>query len=412
MRGVSVRAGLIALMLATSATAALAAGFALREQSAEGQGSSFAGVAAGTNGLSSMFWNPATIVLHDGFNSESNVSLVLPSSRAKNAVGGGVPPGFEDTGNIGVTAIVPASYYTYQVNEMIFLGLGTTAPFGLETENRRGWAGALHGTESEIFSINVNPNIALKINDQLAIAVGLQAEYFEAKLRGGAPVSGAPLSSIKGDDIDIGFTAGILFQPTDTTQIGLGFRSSIDHTLDGRAIIIPLGFGGSIKADVETPELVTFGVRQDVSDSLTLLAGVEWANWSRIDNLNVVADLTGATVALTPLDWDDSWFFSIGAEYRIDEKWTLRAGFAYEDSGIPTATRTPRLPDNDRYWLSVGASYQLYDWLRANVAYSHVFMDDDAVNLAPGTTIPPLPGLTATYEQSIDIISASATIDW
>jgi long-chain fatty acid transport protein len=375
-----------------------------------GKGASFAGVAAGTDGLSSMFWNPATIVLHDGFNSESNVSLILPFSRAKNGVSGGVPPGFSDSGDIGETAIVPTSYYTYKVSDVVYLGLGINAPFGLETKNRANWAGALHGTKSELFSFNVNPNVAIKLTDELAVAVGLQVEYFEARLKSGLPVTGTQLAKIKGDDVDVGFTAGLLFQPTDSTQIGVGFRSSIDHKLEDNSRIG--GFFGPTSADIEIPEIVTFGLRHDLDERFTFLAGVEWTNWSRIENLTVVSKATGATLTFVPLNWHDSWFFSLGGEYHIDDRWTVRAGVAYEDSGVPTATRTPRLPDNDRYWLSVGASYQLTDSIRANIGYSHVFMDDGKVNIPAGVTIPPLPALSATYEQSIDIVSASATINW
>jgi long-chain fatty acid transport protein len=265
MRSFTVKASIAALAITMTATGAYAAGFALREQSAEGQGASFAGVAAGTEGLSSLFWNPATIVLHDGFNSESNVSLVLPSSRAKNGVSPGVPAAFSNSGDIGVATIIPTSYYTYKVSDVVYLGLGINAPFGLETKNRANWAGAPHGTKSEIFSFNVNPNIALKITDELAVAVGLQVEYFDAKLKAGLPVTGTQIAKIKGDDIDVGFTAGILFQPTDATQIGLGFRSSIDHKLDGKATVGP--FFGPITANVETPEIVTFGLRHDFDET-------------------------------------------------------------------------------------------------------------------------------------------------
>jgi long-chain fatty acid transport protein len=73
---------------------------------------------------------------------------------------------------------------------------------------------------------------------------------------------------------------------------------------------------------------------------------------------------------------------------------------------VPTSTRTPRIPDNDRYWVSVGATYQVNDWLKANLAYSHVFVEDGDVALTGPTP------LYATFKQSIDIISASAAIDW
>ena len=62
---------------------AAAGGFAVREQSTEGQGASFAGIAAGGSDLSSMFVNPATITLFEGMQSEGNASLILPYSKAK-----------------------------------------------------------------------------------------------------------------------------------------------------------------------------------------------------------------------------------------------------------------------------------------------------------------------------------------
>ena len=129
-------------LAACSATAASAAGFAIREQSAEGLGASFAGVAAGTGGLSSMFWNAATMTLHEdeGFQSESNYSLIVPYSRAKNGVGGFGGSG--DSGNIAELVFAPASYYVYQANDRLFVGLGLNSPFGLSTESDV-WAGSL-----------------------------------------------------------------------------------------------------------------------------------------------------------------------------------------------------------------------------------------------------------------------------
>ena len=126
----------------------MAGGFAVREQSAEGQGSSFAGVAAGTNGLSAMFWNPATISQHNdqGYTSESNISLILPNSEAEGATGF---VGNPDSGNIGVLGIVPASYSVYGLTDEITLGLAVAAPYGLAT-NADQWMGSLHGDKSEI----------------------------------------------------------------------------------------------------------------------------------------------------------------------------------------------------------------------------------------------------------------------
>ncbi|MGQ0486235.1 MAG: OmpP1/FadL family transporter [Hyphomicrobiales bacterium] len=396
------------VLAACSATAASAAGFAIREQSAEGLGASFAGVAAGLDGLSSMFWNPATMTLHEdeGLQSESNYSLTLPYMRAKD--GGfapGVPaPGLNDSGDIGELAFAAASYYVYQVNDRLFAGLNLNSPFGLDTE-ANDWAGSVHGSQSSLWTINANPNVAYKLSDEISVAAGVQIQYANADLESADPVTGAGISDVEGDDFGVGFTAGLLFTPGDTTQIGIGFRSTIEHELEGD------GFAGyytgGMTTPLDTPEIVTIGIRQQIGERWTAMAGAEWTNWSRFESLTTYSDPGGVTLTSTQQNWKDSWFVSLGAEYAYNDTLTLRAGLAYEDSGVPDSTRTPRIPDNDRYWVSVGATYQVNNWLKANLAYSHAFVEDGDVALSG-----PVTPLHATFKQSIDIVSASAAIDW
>jgi len=390
-------------LAACSATAASAAGFAIREQSAEGLGASFAGVAAGTDGLSSMFWNAATMTLHEdeGFQSESNYSLIVPYSRAKNGVGG--LGGSGDSGNIAELVFAPASYYVYQVNDRLFVGLGLNSPFGLSTESDV-WAGSRHGSESSLFTFNANPNVAYKLSDDISVSAGFQLQYADVNFETVDPATGAMVDNVEGDDFGVGFTAGVLFTPSDTTQVGLGFRSMIEHNLDGNGFVGQ--YAGGMTVPLDTPEIVTLGIRQEIDERWTAMAGVEWTNWSRFKNLTVYSDPGGGMLSTTPEKWKDSWFVSLGGEYAYSDALTLRAGVAYEDSGVPDATRTPRIPDNNRYWVSVGATWQVNDWLKANLAYSHAFVEDGDVAL----TGPP--SLTATFKQSIDIVSASAAIDW
>ncbi len=390
-------------LAACSATAATAAGFAIREQSAEGLGASFAGVAAGLDGLSSMFWNPATMTLHEGegLQSESNWSPIMPYSRAKDGAGG--LGGSSDSGNIGKLLLAPASYYTYQVNDRLFVGLGINSPFGLSTESDV-WAGSMHGSESSLLTINANPNVAYKLSDEISVAAGIQLQYADANFESVDPATGATVDNVEGDDFGMGFTAGLLFTPGDTTQIGIGFRSTIEHELKGNGSVGP--YAGGLTTPLDTPEIVTLGIRQKIDERWTAMAGAEWTNWSRFKSLTVYSDPGGAVLSSTPENWKDSWFVSLGGEYAYSDTLTLRAGLAYEDSGVPDSTRTPRIPDNNRYWVSVGASYRVNDWLKTNLAYSHAFVENGDVAL---TGPPPL---SATFKQSIDIVSASASIDW
>jgi long-chain fatty acid transport protein len=396
---------LAGLGMVLAGSTALAGGFAVREQSAEGLGSAFAGIAAGTDGLSSMFWNPATISQHNsqGYISENNASLILPYSRAKNGVG---PGPFPDSGNIGLTGFVPSSYSTYGLTDELTLGLAITAPYGLGTESDV-WRGSPNGSKSKIFTINVNPVVAYKPADWITLAVGAQGEYFRARLQSQNPGTGAKFFGVDANDIAFGLTAGVLLEPTDDLDIGIGFRSSIKHDLKGD------GFLGAVTGDasatIKTPETVTVGLKYQANDQWAFMGGVEWANWSRIDNLVINLPPVPPATLTTPEHWKDSWFFSVGTEYAWNDALTLRGGLAYEKSPVPDSTRTPRLPDNDRYWVSVGAGYKFNDWFTANIGYSHVFVKDGSIALtAPPASFP----LSATFKQHIDIVSASAVIDW
>jgi long-chain fatty acid transport protein len=140
------------------------------------------------------------------------------------------------------------------------------------------------------------------------------------------------------------------------------------------------------------------------------MGGVEWSNWSRFEDLTLVNRDTGAIVGQTIEDWNDGWFFSVGAEYAYSDTLKLRGGLAYEISPVPDATRTPRSPDNDRYWASIGASYRFTDKMTAHLSYTHVFIKDGSVDLA-ATPSAPAP-LVANFEQNVDIISVGLTRDW
>jgi long-chain fatty acid transport protein len=379
-------------LLLAGTSSALAGGFAVREQSTIGQGASFAGVAAGGGGLSSLFWNPAISSEYNefGFISENNAALILPYSKSDLG-----------SGNIGKWAIVPAGYYSYAFNDQLTIAGSLNAPLGLTTDGRDGWAGSLLGDLSEVKTYNFNPSASYKLNDMISVGVGAQIEYMTVDLTSRLPGSGTKAFRTKGDDIGLGFTAGVLFEPTDTTDIGIGFRSSVSHVLKGDGFHLP-AVNSAIRAKFQAPETLTVGVRQKVGEQLTLLGGVEWANWSRFKELRIT-DASGAPfVAPTAFNWKDSWYFSAGAEFAYNDALTLRGGLAYEKSPVPDATRSVRVPDNDRTWVSLGASYQFSESMRANLAYSHVFIADGDVG-AP---------LNTSFKQHLDIVSVGLTRDW
>ena len=366
-----------AITLAT-VSAAQAGGFALREQSAYGQGMSFAGVAAGGS-LSSMFWNPATLSQVMGLEFESGISGIIPISEVLVTTGAGSP---FDEGDIGQDALVPNSYAAYRVNDKIIVGVGINGAFGLSTEYNPGGVIATNGIAgvSDIFSLNVNPNVAYQINDYVTIAAGLQIQYSDAEIN---PVLAHPIAGLgllDGDDISFGFTAGVHIMASENTEIGLGYRSWQEVDLDGTFAVAAFGPAFASTASLELPDMVTFGIRHKINDYWRVMAGVEWTNWSRFDTVVVTG---GPAPVLLPFDYNDGWYFSAGAEYMWNDQLTLRGGVGWELSPLDNANRTFRLPDDDRLWLSAGASYKANDRYSFDVGYS--FLTTFDTQIVPAT---------------------------
>ncbi len=91
---------------------------------------------------------------------------------------------------------------------------------------------------------------------------------------------------------------------------------------------------------------------------------------------------------------------------------TLRIGGAYDQSPVPDAERrTPRLPDTDRYWLAIGASYEPNPRFKLDFGYTHIFMDDGHINQRVGDEGNTFRGnLNMDYENQVDIIAVQARI--
>ena len=425
---------LSALLAFTSG--AEAGGFAVREQSAEFQGASFAGNAASGGGLSGMFWNPAVAAYAPaGIYNESHYSgifgHVTMTGDTTSALGTsvGLP---QSSGNVAVPALVPSTYASYRLDDRLVLAISINSPFGLKTEpSNRTWSGQTFVRTSEIKTYNFAPTLAYKLMPTVSIGVGVQIEHMVGRLKSASAVAGPTADQntiIKGDDTAFGFTAGINWTPTEATSIGLGYRSSINHNLQGTisrpgSSIPTLAGGSSIQASLNTPETVSLSMRHALTDRLTVLATGEWSNWSRVEKLDIVCHANvpggagfcaagnGFNATSLPLGWNDGWMFALGGEYQFSDHLKLRTGFAYEISPIQDATaRTQRVPDVDRIWASAGATYKWSDKVAFDLGYSHIFgigNSDIDRTTGSGATFQHFIG---KVDSSADIVSASMKI--
>jgi long-chain fatty acid transport protein len=434
-------------------TGAYASGFALIEQSVSGMGIAYASGAAGTDDASSIFFNPATMARLEGRNVTGGLQVLHtnvdfsgkgfynPSNQANQLLGiGGVSTGNNRHDDLGLTQAIPQAAYSQQFHEKLWFGLTVNVPFGLKTKYDDSWVGRYSAIKSHLKTVNINPALAFRFNERASIGAGVSALYADGELTnaidggligslqsiqmGGGPIPGwVPGSStldskakLTGDDWGYGWNVGLLLEPTERTRFGLQYRSKIDLTLKGDVRVNGpvVNFNDGAKLDLTLPASTSLSAYHELTSKWAIMADVTWTNWDKLDELRVEFDNGGEN--LTPLDWNNSIRVSLGASYRHNEHWLYRAGFAYDETPVPNARlRTPRVPDEDRYWLSLGARYSHTKDLTFDFAYAHLFVDDSRVksNDAYDPTTGQTSGfhsLNGDYNSKVDILGVQ--VNW
>lgn len=392
-----------------------AAGFALIEQNASGMGNAYAGAAAVAQDASTVFFNPAGMTLLP----ERQLVVAGHLIKPKAEFAGTVTPaslGGGNGGDAGGLAFVPNAYYVHRLTQDIHVGVGVNAPFGLKTEYEPTWMGRTQAIESEIKTINLNPSVAWKLNDAVSLGAGLSIQYAEATLSNSA--NGAGIAKVQGDDYGWGFNLGLLWQPSAATRIGLAYRSEIEYTLEGNvefSVATPLN--GGVTARATMPDSASLSLFHKLSPKWDLLADLTWTGWSDFKELRIVRN-GGVTLGLTPENWDNSYRYSVGLNYHLDQNLTLRGGVAFDETPVSDAFRTARIPDEDRTWVAVGAQYRLSPNSTVDVGYAHLFVKDARIEKREWSQINPPPALpteiilSGTYDGSVDILSAQLTYNF
>ena len=397
-------------------TGAQAAGFALIEQSASGMGNAFAGGAAAAEDASTIYFNPAGMTYISGTQAVGALHLINPNAEFndKGSVKAtGFPPKGDEGPNAGNLAFVPNFYLMTEITPSVKAGIGVNAPFGLKTEYGDKWIGRFQADKSEVKTININPAIAFKVNDQLSLGFGFSAMYAEATLtRQVNRVLAAERDvEIKGDDWGFGFNLGAIFQATADTRFGVAYRSKVEQHLDGKAkFSAPLSAGNTgVKADIALPENFSVSAFSRLNDTWDLMGDITWTRWSQFKELKIVRD-NGTTLALTPENWDNTMRYSVGVNYHYSDAIKLRAGLAYDQEAIKDEFRTARIPGNDRKWLSLGAGWQVTPSSKLDVGYSHLFISDASIDDDQRTAAKGRNGrLLGEFEGSVDILSMQYT---
>jgi long-chain fatty acid transport protein len=305
-------------------------------------------------------------------------------------------------------ALLPATALRYRINDQWAVGLTATVPFGEVTHYPSAWAGRYYAQTTRLTDYNFTPMVSYQVTPTLTLAGGVQVDYVHAYLSqaldlgsiganlgfpGATPGGNDGRAALRGSDWQVGYVLGTLWQATPALSLGVSYRSEMRQNLAGRETFTydTIGIGSAINAltgaladspgnaRVPLPEQFTGGARYDFGNGWSALTEVEYTGWGAFHELVATTTNPANPANLTVTNWRSTWFGSLGAAYRPDDRWTFRAGTAYDEAAIPKSNVEPRIPDADRYWLALGAGYRWNDHVDINVGYDHLFTPHSTV---------------------------------
>lgn len=416
---------LVCLALAQPLSAQ-AAGFYLQESSVSSLGSAFAGSTVRIDDASTVFFNPAGMtdlerkkhvsagvhILSLESNIEDNGTSNPPSGTG--AISGSDSPyGLEEVPNFYFAA--PTSF-----NEKMWFGFGVNAPFGLKNEYDEDWFGRYDSTKTDLQVINYSGVLAYEVNDKLSIGGGIDIQDANATLEAAARATKDGLSVLTGDDVSWGYNVGLTYKPQPGTEIGAHYRSAITHELEG--YIGAFGTGGADfraagRAGLDLPDILTLGAAHDLDEKWTIMGQFTWFGWNNFDAITATTDESvvvpslgklvpaGDQVSSVKQAYQNTIAIAVGAEYAYSDKWTLRAGYQFDETPTTDEYRTTRTPDGDRNWLTLGATYNINDQVALDMAAAYINVAKEDISLSRNGSGALESSIEATNEADIGIFS-------
>ncbi|HEY0027189.1 MAG TPA: porin [Allosphingosinicella sp.] len=376
-----------ALLLASQP--ALASGFYLQEQSVRGWGRANSGEVA-DQGPASLWWNPAATGWDEGGSASFGATAIVPRGRVEDLGTRidrpGVPP--VPVGGASVLrdpvqkGVLPSAAAALRVGKNISLGLAISSPYSFTTDyDPNGWQ-RFQAIRTRLVTLDVQPSIAFAPSRRFSIGAALNVEYSDAFLSNALPnlAPGSPDARLRltGDGIDFGWSVGAQVRPADRITLGIAYKSSIDHKLDGDVAITGLlgplaarNIQSDIVARFSTPWQLIVGGRFGVTDRVTLNAQAVHVGWSKFERIDLGAPLN----TFIPQGYKNSWSYALGVDAQVSGRLTVRTGIQFDGTPTRDDRRDARVPDSDRVNYNVGASFRMGKRMTLDAAAGYTDFD-------------------------------------
>ncbi len=357
-------------LLALSAAFALLApqlagaeGFAVYEWSAEGMAMGGARMFA-ENDAANMAYNPASITKIKGKALKASATYLSPHGRydVTSKTTGSVVTGE----NRVHPAWVPGIYYVQQLNDKEWFGLGTYSRYGLVSQFERTSLPGSNAFSSKLNGVSLGANYARKFDNKWSASLGAEINYvglqLDKNLLGYMPLH------IEGESYALGWNAAANYEFDDRNEIGVVYRSKINHSMeadvDAHIPLMGMSSYGDGYGKVTLPESLSIGYSHKFNDKTRVELNGIWTRWDRYQNLDITFSNLGGVIGGSlngvqenPKNWSNGWRYALGLEHKLSAKYSALAGIAYDDHSIPYSGGDFMIPTGRRLTYSIGTQY-------------------------------------------------------
>ena len=332
-----------------------AGGFALNEWGARANamGGAMIGLA---DDASAVAYNPAGITQLQGTQTMIGATAIAPK--------GEVTAGNQATTTTRTNIYLPPHVFlTHQLNDKVWLGMGMYTRFGVGTEYLQDWGGTTKVYKAEIASYSFTPNLAVKLTDDLSLALGLDVMYSAADLRQKVNLSPALDLRMTVDGIGVGGQAALHYKLNEQWSAGLVYRTSQLHRDTGKARYVYDNAAVSRRDDtlaisLTLPSSYSAGIAYKPTDKIKVEADAIYTQWGDYKKLTYSFSASPTTNAAGDVvkekDWKNVWRLQLGGEYKYTDWLALRAGVVWDQDPIRDGFVDYMLPSNDRWIYSTG----------------------------------------------------------
>ena len=319
------------------------AGFALYEYSAR---TTAMGGATMTNGAepASLATNPALITELEG--TQAQIGMAIVTADATTTVAN------QSRSLKNDVWYLPNFYITHKWSDQVSFGLGGFSRYGLGGEYEdpvNSWIGSNLAYKVKLETFSFTPTIAVKANDELSVAMGLEAMVIGFTQNSFFNLGAQPGPyEISGSGVSWGGNFSLVYKPLWAEKWAFGemYRSKVKQKLNGR---IDAGNNQYTNLKSAYDQILI-----QYKDTLGPLQSPFIYNQKK---------------------YKDTYRINFGTQYQLNQNWALRAGYVFDKSPINRHEMDTLVPVDDRHIASVGVGYAQDNWT-LDFAYAHVFSKD------------------------------------